>query len=190
MLNINFTPFPELFTNRFHLKRITREHINDIFSFRSDEEVMHYIPRPLAKTPKDVLSVIEKIDVGINNNESINWGICDKTNHKLLGIIGYVRMNKENHRAEVGYVLHKDYHRKGIMNECLRAVIDYGFETMRLNAIEAIIDPKNIPSVQLAQKNNFKRDGLLREFTFHHNTFSDAFVYSILRSEHLVKNRL
>lgn len=180
MLELNFTPFPVLNTERLHLKRIQKNDAEDIFKFRSDEGVMRFIPRPVAKTIEDAEKVYHMIDEGINNSSSINWGLYLKENNRLIGIIGYVRMNKDNFRAEVGYVLHRDYHNKGFANEALEEVINYGFNQMKLNSIEAIIDPENKPSQRLIEKMGFVKEGHIKEYTFHNNKFSDALIYSKL----------
>jgi [ribosomal protein S5]-alanine N-acetyltransferase len=179
----NFDPFPELETKHFRLRRLTEQDKYDIFSFRSDAEVMRFIPRPAAQSPEDVLPVLEMINNGINSGSSINWGICNKEDNKVIGIIGFVKINTVNQRAEVGYVLHRSHHRKGIIHETLNSIIDFGFETMKLNAIEAIVDPENIPSFALLEKNNFKREGLLRDNNFHDGKYSDTYIYSLLKRE-------
>jgi ribosomal-protein-alanine N-acetyltransferase len=183
-MELNFTPFPELTTERLVLKRIQKSDAEDIFKFRSDEGVMRFIPRPLAKTIEDAEKVYQMIDEGINNLSSINWGLYLKENNRLIGIIGYVRMSKEHFRAEVGYVLHRDFHNKGLMYEALKEVIDYGFNGMKLNSIEAIIDPDNKPSQRLIEKMGFVKEGHIREHTFHNNKFSDVLIYSKLKRNH------
>ena len=62
MLNINFTPFPNLETEQLYLRRVSKEDVNEIFALRSNKETMKYIPRPLAKTNEDVLEHIATID--------------------------------------------------------------------------------------------------------------------------------
>jgi ribosomal-protein-alanine N-acetyltransferase len=89
-------------------------------------------------------------------------------------------MNKENHRAEVGYVLHGDHHRKGIMNEVLSEILNYGFYSMKLNTIEAVIDPRNQASINLCEKNNFLREAYFKEYILQDEKFYDALVYSLL----------
>jgi [ribosomal protein S5]-alanine N-acetyltransferase len=180
MLQFNFNPFPALSTQRFLLKRIDKNDVNEVFAIRSDEDVMKFIHRPVAKTLEDAQMVIDKINTGIDNNEGINWGIYPKDTKKLIGIIGFVRMNKENHRAEVGYVLHGNYHRNGIMNEVLSEILNYGFYSMKLNTIEAVIDPRNQASINLCEKNNFVREAYLKEYICHDEKFYDALVYSLL----------
>jgi [ribosomal protein S5]-alanine N-acetyltransferase len=48
-LKFQFQPFPELQTERLILRRIVEADWEDVLAFRSDPEVMRYIPRPLAK---------------------------------------------------------------------------------------------------------------------------------------------
>lgn len=183
MLQINFTPFPELSTERLVLKQIVKTDAADIFKFRSDEEVMRFIPRPVAKTIEDAEKVIDLVTEAITTLSGINWGIHLKEKTELIGMIGYVKIHKDNARAEVGYVLHRDHHSKGIIHEALQAVLNYGFNNMKLNSIEAVINPENSRSINAIEKMNFMREGHFREFTFHNNKFSDALIYSKLKSD-------
>ncbi|MGZ4043157.1 MAG: GNAT family N-acetyltransferase, partial [Bacteroidia bacterium] len=90
MLKLNFTPFPELETNRLDLKRVSSKFLTDLFEIRSDEETMRFIPRPVAKTHEEAQLVIDMIDEAINKNEGINWGLYLKETGKLIGIAGFV----------------------------------------------------------------------------------------------------
>ncbi|MBA3664656.1 MAG: GNAT family N-acetyltransferase [Bacteroidetes bacterium] len=183
MLTLNFDPFPELSTARLILKRITSADLQELFAIRSNKETMRFIPRPIAKVPADAQTVIDMIDTAINNNEGINWGLYPKDTNKLIGVLGYVRINKGNARAEVGYVLNADFHRKGYTEEALNEILNYGFTTLNFNCIEAVINPENTPSVRLIEKLNFIKEGRFRDFTFHNEEFSDAFIYSKLKRE-------
>lgn len=183
MLQINFTPFPTMETERLLLRRITNEDVPDIFAFRSDPEVMKYIPRPVAKTQEDVLPVLEMINNGIEKNESINWAMADKETNRLIGMIGYPRMDLAHHRAEVGYVLHPGYHGKGLMQEALKSVIGYGFEGMNLHSISAIIDAENAASEKVLERFGFRKEAHFREDFLHNGKFRDSIYYGLLASE-------
>ena len=83
---------------------------------------------------------------------SINWGISLKENSRLLGTICLFKFQPENYRAEIGYLLHADFHRQGIMNEAMKPVIDYGFNTLKLHSIEANVNPSNLASIKILEK--------------------------------------
>ena len=180
MLIVNFNPFPILYTERLILRRILHSDVDDLFLLRADKEIMRYIPRPLATSNEDIIKLIQIIDEGTDNNERINWAITLKNENKLIGTIGYVRMNKEDYRAEVGYLLHAEYQGKGIMQEALASVIDFGFYDMKLHSIEAVIDPDNIASAKLLERNNFVKEAHFKENFFYEGKFLDSIHYGLL----------
>lgn len=180
MLDINFTPFPNLETERLYLRRISKEDVNEIFALRSNKETMKYVPRPLAKTEEEALQHIALIDSKIENNEGINWAITLKGNPKLIGIIGHYRIKSEHFRAEIGYMLLPEYQGKGIVSEAIKETVRYGFEIMKLHSIEAIIDPENFASGRVLQKNGFVKEAHLKENEYYNGRFLDTVIYSIL----------
>jgi ribosomal-protein-alanine N-acetyltransferase len=182
MLDINFTPFPNLETDRLQLRRVVSGDMNEIFALRSNKETMKYIPRPLAKTVEDALAHIALIDEKIENNQGINWAITLKNNPKLIGIIGHYRIKPDHFRAEIGYMLLPDYHGKGFISEAIKEVVNYGFEVMKLHSIEAIIDPENFGSEKALQKNGFVKEAHLKENEYYEGRFLDTVIYCILNN--------
>ncbi len=180
MLNLNFSSFPNLETERLILRHIAKEDVNEIFELRSDKQTMKYIPRPLATTKEDALGHIAMIDAKIENNEGINWAITLKNSPKLIGIIGHYRIKPEYYRAEIGYMLLPQYHGKGIMTEAIKEVVSFGFKVMKLHSIEAIIDPKNFVSEKVLLKNDFVKEAHLKENKCFEGRFLDTVIYSIL----------
>lgn len=157
MLQLNFTPFPDLFTERLILRQLNANDANEIFKLRSDEGVNKYLNRPKANSLEDAKEFINKINNAIQNNESLYWAIMFKENLSLIGTICLWNISKENYTAEIGYELIPDYHGKGIMQEAFLKVIEYGFENMKLKRIEAYTHTDNESSIKLLVKNNFKK---------------------------------
>lgn len=180
MLHFNFTPFPIIETERLVLRQITNDDVNEIFELRSNPETMKYIPRPLVKTIEDALEHIATIEEKIVLSEGINWGITLKGNSKILGIIGYYRIQPENFRAEIGYMLLPEFHGKGIITEAVQRLITYGFDDLKLHSIEAVIDPENFASEKVLQKCNFIKEAHLKESQFYEGKFLDKVIYSLL----------
>lgn len=178
MLQISFTPFPELFTERLVLRQMNVNDGHDLFLLRSNKEIMRYIPRTLASSAEDAAAYIRDKNEGAARGDEITWGIT--LDGQVIGTIGYIRIMKERHRAEVGYLLDLAYHRKGIMQEAFTAVINYGFQVMKLHSIEAIVDPKNDASALLLQKNSFIREAYFKDYAFFQGIYIDSVVYSRL----------
>ena len=142
---------------------------------------MTYIPRPRAKTVNDAAALIQTMRDGFEKRESIVWAMSLKNDPKLIGTIGYWRMQKESFRAEVGYLLHSDFWQKGLAHEALQAVLKYGFDTMNCHSIEAVIDPENVASERLLQKCGFVKEAHFKENFFWNGQFSDTVIYSKLK---------
>lgn len=180
MLAINFSPFPNLETERLFLRRVDVKDVNEIIALRSNLETMKYIPRPLVKTTEDALEHIAMMDAKIENNEGINWAITQKDNPKLIGVIGHYRIKPEHYRAEIGYMLLPEFSGKGIISEAVKEVVKYGFKGMQLHSIEAVIDPENNASAKVLEKNGFVKEAHLKENEFFEGRFLDSVIYSLL----------
>jgi ribosomal-protein-alanine N-acetyltransferase len=180
-LNLNFHPFPILYTERLVLKSITKNDANDIFRMRSDKKIMQFISRPMAASVNDALEYINKIQESLINKYGITWAISLRDNNSsIIGTIGFWRIVNEHYRAEIGYMLSKDFHGRGIMHEAMQPVLDYGFNVMKLHSVEADADPNNIASIKLLQKNNFVREAYLKENYYFNGEFFDTVIYSLL----------
>ena len=185
MLELNFTPFPILETERLLLRRVDKNDVNEIFSMRSNAETMQYIPRPLVINKEEAPTYIALLDSGIEKNEAINWAITFKGENKLLGIIGFYRTKFEDFRSEIGYMLLSENHGKGIASEAVERALNYGFNEMNLHSIEAVIDPRNYASERVLQKNGFIKEGYFKENTFFNGEFLDSVIYSKIKKADL-----
>jgi [ribosomal protein S5]-alanine N-acetyltransferase len=184
MLSPNFTPFPQLTTERLLLRAMTLADAPSVQHLRSNPEVMQYINRPLTLTIPEAEAWISVIMEALENNNGITWCIClkEKTEDHI-GNIGLWRIDKENHRAEIGYMLEPAFQNKGIMFEALQKVIEYGFRQLKVHSIEAQIDPRNGASAALLQKAGFVREAYFRENYYLRGAFADTAVYSLLEKD-------
>ncbi|WP_276877410.1 GNAT family N-acetyltransferase [Chryseobacterium joostei] len=180
MLEINFSVFPELETDRLKLRRADVNDINELFAMRSDPDMMKYIPRPLATDLEEASTHLKIMDEKITSNEMINWAITLKDDPKMIGTIGYYHIKPEHYRAEIGYMLLPDYQGKGYVTEAITKVVNYAFTTMNLHSIEAVIDPENVASAKVLEKCSFIKEGYFKENEFYNGQFLDTIIYSIL----------
>ena len=181
MLVIDFHPFQNIITERLILRRLTENDADEVLAMRGNPETMKYIPRPLARTREDALAHIAAIEEKIESNTGINWGITIKGNDSIIGIIGHYRIQPENYRAEIGYMSLPEYNGKGYITEAIKAVVAYGFDQMHLHSIEAVIDPDNIASERVLQKNGFVKEAHILENEYWDGKFWDTVIYSLLK---------
>lgn len=182
MLELNFSPFPEITTGRLLLRRTTEQDTDEIFFLRSNKEVMEFIERPRALSMKDAQSFLDIINSSLNTNDGITWAITTRENPgKLIGTIGYHRIKKEHYRAEIGYMLNPAFWKKGIMKEAIFALLDFGFDAMHLHSIEAHINSGNHASAGVLEVTGFIKEAHFKEDFFFDGTFRDTIIYSRLK---------
>ncbi|MGK2860880.1 MAG: GNAT family N-acetyltransferase [Chitinophagaceae bacterium] len=144
-------------TDRLVLRPLKNQDEQEIYFLRSDPQVNEYLVAPIAKNIDDAWAFIQKIISGYLNNECTYWGITLKTDDKLIGTICIWNIDQAENKAEVGYVLRPAFQKKGLMQEALSKVIEYGFTVMKLQALDAVLHPDNINSARLLEKNGFVR---------------------------------
>jgi len=154
-----FTPFPEIKSERLFLRKIEISDSDVILFLRSNETVTKFIERPENRKTKniaDAIKFIKELNEYLETNKSIAWGITIKNNPKIIGTICLWNFSKDKKTAEVGYDLDPKFQRKGIMNETMKMIIDFGFKELKLDKIEAFTHHKNENSKKLLEKNRFE----------------------------------
>jgi [ribosomal protein S5]-alanine N-acetyltransferase len=180
MLVTQFNPFPQLETNHLILRRVLNSDVDMIFRLRSDPDLMKYIDRPRTLTVEDAHDLIRKYDETIDKNEGVNWGMALKENNKLIGTIAFWRMDKPNYRAEIGYMLLKEYQGKGLMQEAMQEAISFGFNVIGLHSIEANVNPQNEASKRILEKMGFVMEAYFKENYYYNGRFLDSCIYSLI----------
>lgn len=189
MLQLNFTPFPQIATERLLLRRLTLSDAPEIFFLRSDKSVLQFLGKEPSATISDAEKFINKINLDIDAGDIIMWGIVLKEQpDTVIGTINYWRLIKEHYRAEFGYALHPSYWGKGIMKEAILEVLQFGFNEMKLHSIEARIAIGNIASASVLEATGFVKEAYFKEDFFFRGKFEDTIVYSLLSgTEQLLK---
>ena len=98
-----------------------------------------------------------------------------------VGSVGFVNIDKENSKGEVGYWLSSDHVGKGLMTRSVQAVISYGFEDLDLNKITIKCAVQNEKSAAIAQRLGFTHEGTLRADRFIGGDYHDTLVFGLLK---------
>lgn len=184
MLWPDFSEIPPLHTRRLLLRELAEEDAQAIYRLRSSPDVMRFIPKPLDTRSADSLRMVREFRQAALTGDAIMWAITVKGSNRLVGYIGYWRIMKEHHRAEVGYALHPDLWGQGLASEALEAVLDHGFRAIGLHSVEATAAPGNAASIRVLERNHFVREGHFHQNYRVNGEFVDSVVYSRLAAGH------
>ncbi|MBP7515626.1 MAG: GNAT family N-acetyltransferase [Flavobacteriales bacterium] len=180
MLTIDLPVFPVLTTERLVLRQLRSSDAEQVFAIRSDPLVMRHVSRPLVLTMDDAFTLIERITSSVAANDAVQWAMTLKDDDRLIGIIGFWRIIKEHHYAELGYMLARDQWGRGLMSEAIGAVLPCGFNMLGFHKVEAITRPTNVASMRALEKNGFVREAQFKENIFWEGVFYDSLHYGLL----------
>jgi ribosomal-protein-alanine N-acetyltransferase len=174
---------PTLETDRLILRKMILGDTEAVFAYASDPEVTRYVIWDAHRTIEDPETFLRSVAERYENAEVADWGIVYKGNGRFIGGCGIVGWDLENARAEIGYVLSRQYWGQGLMPEAVRAMIAFGFEKMGLNRLEARCITENTASARVMEKAGMLYEGTLRQREFIKGAYRDTKIYSILKSE-------
>ncbi len=174
--------FPELSTDRLHLKEIKDEHAGILFELFTNKDVLKYYGSDPMGDISEAQELIQKFRVGLKHNTVIRWGIFLKSENKLIGTCGFHNWNHRYYRAEVGYELSPEYWGQAYMREALEAITEYGFNELDLHRVGALISPHNNASLSLIEKLGFEREGILKDYAYSGKGFIDLTMYAKIKS--------
>lgn len=178
-----FNLFPQLITERLVLREITAQDVESIYKLLSDPEVVKYDTFELFTDIKQASNLIEWFSEEFRRERAIFWGISLKSQSEIIGFCK-CEIEIPKIRADFGYDLRAEYWNRGIMTEALGAVIDFTFNKVDVNRIEASVSIENNASIRVLEKLGFAKEGVLRKRSYWGGRCHDMMMMSILRSEY------
>ena len=101
----------------------------------------------------------------------------------MIGTCGFVSVDLQNRRGEIGYVMNPAFTGNGYMTEAVKEVIKFGFRTLRLVRIEAKHVVENEKSGNVMMRAGMKHEGILRKYIVVKGESKDISVYSIISGD-------
>lgn len=172
---------PILDSDRLKLRPMRLSDAPDIFEYAGDADVTHFLrwdAHPdIAATRRYVENVLKQYKAGDNGP----WAIEQKTHRKVIGAIHIITCDFDNIKAEIGYVLSKEYWNMGFMTEALRELIRFCHYELGMSRVQGLAVTENLASSRVMEKAGMIHEGTLRNYLYQKNRHWDARMYSIIR---------
>ena len=173
-----------LYTDRLILRPFEITDAALVSEYLADRDITIKTGRiPYPYSYEDAMKFIEYTGRSYQENKEHCFAIVEKQTHVLVGCVGLV-IDSQNSKGTLGYWVGKPHWNKGIMTEAVRALLDYGFNTLNLNRIEARHLAHNIGSCRVMEKNAMQKEGTFRKAALRDNKFFDLECHGILRDEY------
>lgn len=174
--------FPEFETNRLRIVKYQTGFVNDAFQFYCDEETMRYAGPDIHKTISETETFVQSAIKSSEERTLLLWAVVDKISGKMMGDIS-LHPDYKHKYASLGSILNKHFLHKGIMTEATYSILQYAFNEINLNRIEAQICTKHIASVKYVEKLGFINEGILRQNFMIDGKLYDSFMYALLKED-------
>ena len=132
---------------------------------------------------QDYYEESDNADADYGKEDTYQWMIVPKEMNVPIGSISVVEQNADIGKAEIGYCIGKAWWHQGMMTEALQAVMDFLFDEVGMNRLEARHDPRNPHSGAVMRKCGMKYEGTTRQADRNNQGICDASIYGLLKDE-------
>ncbi len=84
-----------------------------------------------------------------------NWSLIDRESDVVIGTVGFIKWDRDEGSAELGFMIAPSRRRSGLMSEAILAVLAFGFGPLKLSEITACVQPDNTASIRMLEKLGF-----------------------------------
>lgn len=179
---MKYEPFRTLETPRLILRDIRMEDIQEYYErLFSDGDVCRYLlfdpHQDIGESYEQIQGILQQYEEG----KFYRWGITEKGDDSLIGIIGLVRIEEETSQCSFAYLLGCDYWNRGYGTEVLKEVIRFAFEELEIRRIVADHMAENPASGAVMRKAGMTHIGTEKGKYEKQCVLHDAEVYEIRR---------
>ena len=178
-----FSNIPTLETERLILRGLAVSDCFDMYEYSRKPEVTEF----LSWYPHEDLEYTKEYLKNLKSHYALgtfyDWAVVLKEENKMIGTCGFTNIYSQHDSAEIGYVLNPKYRGRGIAPEAALKVVDFGFNVLGLNRIEAKYIVGNSASKRVMEKLGMKFEGVARSSMLIKSRYVDIGVCSILHNE-------
>ena len=184
-----FTKMPTLRTERLVLRPMRTDDAYDMYEYACRDDVTEFLlwsPHESVGYTREYLAYIE---TRYPKGEFYDWAITLADSGKMIGTVGFTKIHTAHNAAEIGYVLNPEYHHLGLGFEAASRIVDFGFEELSLNRIEARFMQGNTASLHVMEKLGMTLEGYARDGMLVKGSYRTIGTCSILRGEWTEKTK-
>jgi RimJ/RimL family protein N-acetyltransferase len=160
------------------LEQLGPQHLEGLAMLGRDPDVQEFTYVPVPWPEGFERQWLERYDQA--DGSRAGFAIVDEQTGDFLGMAALVTLDMEGREAEAGYIVAPQARGRGVAGRALTLLSDWALRDLGLERVELRITVENEPSIRVAEKCGFVREGVLRSVHFKQGRRSDVAVYSRL----------
>lgn len=176
--------FPELKSPRLRLGKVRIKDIPRIAEYANNRKISdntNNIPYPY--TEDDAVKWVSTKLGGFESNGFYVFAIYIKETDEFAGAIG-LHLDNQHNKAELGYWLAEPFWNNGYITEAAMEILDFGFNTLKLNKIYATHFISNTASERVMQKIGMVKEADLKNHFLKNGKYRDVRQYYITKTQY------
>ncbi|MCQ2427482.1 MAG: GNAT family N-acetyltransferase [Clostridia bacterium] len=187
-----FSHPPVLTTERLILRELRKTDAKDMFEYAGRRDVVKFLTWEAHPDEEYTRRFLEFVSGKYKEGTYFDWAVIKRSEGKgrdaeppkMIGTCGFTRIDTQNFTAEIGYVINPDYRGHGYAPEACEAVLDFAFNKLEMNRVEARYIIGNDASRRVMDKLGMRFEGVLRESLYLRGDFRNVGICSILEPDY------
>lgn len=175
-------------TQRLILKNYSKNDLDYVHRLKSESVIWNFSSKVASTKVEDAEIHLRSILENYTENQCDFQALFLKDTGEYIGEAGILSYNAQSNRAVLGYNLLPEYWNSGYATEITKAIVKYLFEVEKVERVEALVVEANVASRKVLEKSGFIREGLLRNFGYIHNKYTNVCYYGIIKNDYEIKS--
>lgn len=187
-----YDQFPNIAGDEITLRKIVPSDVDSLFEIYSNEKLFLHSPVMLKKNKDTVANMIGHFERDYNKKKEVFLGISLNSEPDLIvGVAEMFDYDSAVNSITIGYRLNDRFWGKGIATKAVKAMVDYLFQDISINRIQAFVMPENVKSLNVLKRNGFLQEGIIRQGNvWKGKGVIDLALFSLIKSDYTGKERL
>jgi RimJ/RimL family protein N-acetyltransferase len=171
-------------TERLVLREFVIDDRPAVLTYQRDPRYLHFYPWT-NRTEAQVRDFVEMFvqQQAERPRRKFQFAITFPNDDRVIGNCGIRRKPENDWEADIGYELAPAYWSRGYATEAALAMVNFGFQTLKLHRISAWCIAANTASARVLEKVGMQLEGRLRENEYFKGRWWDTLLYGLLESE-------
>ena len=177
-------------TERLKAREYSINEWDNYYLLQSNELVWKYSTNIATTNKEEIKEKLIQILDNTNNKDIGFHALYSRRNNKFIGEAGILAYNKKSQRCVVGYNILPEFWNQGYATEITTGLVEYAFNTLQVERVEALAMEMNIVSCRVLEKSGLKLEGRLKHFAKISNKYIDGFFdvlyYGVIKDEYVI----
>lgn len=175
--------FPVLKSKRLYFREHNSCDQSPYYNLLSNKLAIRYYGRAPLNNKDEAAYEIQLLHDRFESSKSIKWAIIRDNDNSYIGSVGIKEFMNIHRRGTLSCILSPEHWGYGYGTEALTTIVNYCFEELCLNRLQAFVDPKNSQAMSLFRKLGFRMECILKEYEYERGKYIDLAIWGLIKEK-------